>query len=52
MMGYEKWFELFTAEVRRLGYAGPIDRDAFEWEFEEGNTPEDSAKSFVDEMND
>lgn len=47
---FDQWFEDFESSVRSKGYLGPIDRDAFEAEYELGMTPENSAIEFVDEM--
>jgi len=52
MMDFDGWFDIFTDECRNLGYNGPIDRDAFEDEFNNGDfkEPEEAAKDFVLEM--
>ena len=36
---------------KKLNYTGPIDKDTFESDYEEGKTPELSAAEFVKEMN-
>jgi hypothetical protein len=49
---FDNWFDIFTDEVTKLGYLGPIDKDTFESNYENDKSPEDSAKEFVKEMND
>ena len=54
-MTFEKWFEIFTNEVRKKGYSGPIDKDAFQQLFEDRDgelSPEVEADDFVKEMMD
>lgn len=49
---FDEWFDIFVNETRTLGYNGPIDRETFEADYEDGKTPESSAAEFVKEMND
>lgn len=48
---FDEWFDIFTNEVKKLNYDGPIDKYTFEADYDEGKTPEYSAKLFVEEMN-
>ena len=47
---FNDWFDLFVDKCRALGYAGPIDKYSFEWNYEEDETPEYAAEQFVKEM--
>ena len=46
---YDTWFDIFIDSLRGLGYKGPIDKDIFEEDYEEGKTPEEVAKEYFDE---
>jgi len=48
---FEEWFDIFIDKCGKLGYYGAIDKGTFEMEYEDGKTPEDSAREFVEEMN-
>lgn len=48
---FDEWFDLFSRRCRTYGYNGPIDKYSFEWNWEEGETPEYAAEQFVKEMN-
>lgn len=51
-LSFDEWFDLFQDEAKKLGYRGPIDKYAFEFDYEElGKTPEQAAKEFVDDLN-
>lgn len=50
-LSFNDWFELFRDKARSMGYKGPIDKYSFEWNYDEGETPESAAISFVQEMN-
>ena len=50
-LNFDEWFEIFLSTTQKLGYSGPVDKYTFEADFDEGKTPESSAKDFVDEMN-
>ena len=50
-LSFNEWFDLFTSICDSLGYDGPIDKYSFEWNWEEGETPEKAANDFVGEMN-
>jgi hypothetical protein len=49
-MDFDQWFDIFTDCVRKLGHKGPIDKYAFEWDYEDGKTPEYSAEEWMKEM--
>lgn len=49
---FEEWYDAFYEAVSIKGYSGPIDRDAFREEWEQGIDPYESAENFVKEMND
>lgn len=49
-LSFDEWYELFKDKSRSLGYKGPIDKYSFEWNYEEGETPEFAAEQFVKEM--
>lgn len=46
---FDTWFELFVDKCRQLNYVGPIDKYSFEWNWEDGETPEGAAELFVKE---
>ena len=48
---FDTWFDLMMDKCRSLGYNGTIDKYTFEWNWEEGETPEKAAEDFVKEMN-
>ena len=48
---FDTWFDLFTDCCKKLNYHGVIDKYTFEWNWEENETPEFTAKEFVKEMN-
>lgn len=48
---FEEWYDSFQDHVNRLGYDGPIDKESFESDFEEGKEPSEVAEEFVKEMN-
>jgi len=50
-LGFDEWFDLFTDKCKQRGYIGPIDKYSFEWNWEDGETPEYAAEEFVKEMN-
>jgi ketol-acid reductoisomerase len=50
-MTFDEWFDLFVDRCKALGYTGPIDKYCFEWNYEDGETPEYAAEEFVNEMN-
>lgn len=50
-LSFDEWFDLLTDKCRNLGYNGPIDKYTFEWDYDEGKTPEFAAEEFVKEMN-
>jgi len=50
-LSFDEWFDKFFENCNALGYSGNIDKDSFEYDWEEGKTPKDAAKEFVDEMN-
>lgn len=50
-LSFDEWFDLFRDRVRLMGYYGVIDKYSFEWNYEEGQAPEDAAAVFVEEMN-
>jgi len=48
---FDEWFDLFKKHcLLELGYSGPIDKYTFEWNWEDGETPEYAAEEFVKEM--
>lgn len=47
---FEEWFDIFIDKCSSLGYDGAIDKGTFEFEHENGMSPEESAISFVKEM--
>lgn len=52
-VSFEEWFDAFKEFVRmEFNYHGPVDRETFEGDFEEGLDPRETAKNFVEEMND
>ena len=48
---FEEWYDRFVEEVRALNYHGPIDKDAFEDDYNAGIEPHYAAETFVEEMN-
>lgn len=48
---FETWFDIFIDKVRSLKYAGPVDKDSAQMSYYEGQSPENAAKDFVEEMN-
>lgn len=50
-LSFDQWYEVFVQTCIDLGYTGPMDKYSFEWNFEDGETPEAAAKNFVDQMN-
>lgn len=50
-MGFDEWFDIMAAETRNLGYAGIIDRESFQHDWEENLKPIKVAREFVKEMN-
>jgi ketol-acid reductoisomerase len=48
---FDEWFDIFSERCSELGYHRRLDKYTFEEDYENGVTPEYSAKSFVDEMN-
>ncbi len=49
---FDTWIDLFTDYCRSQGYTGPIDKYSFEFDWETGQTPEESARTFINEIND
>lgn len=49
-LSFDEWFDIFQSKCKALGYNGNIDKYTFEWDYEEGKTPEYSAEEFVKEM--
>lgn len=48
---FDEWFDIFTDYCRKtLNYEGAIDKYTFEWNWENGETPEYAAEQFVKEM--
>ena len=48
---FDTWFDLFIGHAQiQLCYTGAIDKYSFEWNYEEGQTPESAAEEFVKEM--
>lgn len=50
-LDFDTWFDIFIDKCKELGYKGPVDKYTFEWNWEEGETPEYAAEQFVKEMN-
>jgi hypothetical protein len=50
-MSFDEWFDIMAGETRNLGYAGIIDRDSFQYDWEENLKPKEVARDFVKEMN-
>lgn len=49
---FDTWFDIFQSEMRNThSYGGPIDKYAFESEYEEGKSPEQAANDWFVEMN-
>jgi len=48
---FDTWYDIFVNKCRSLGYKGDIDKYSFEWNYEDGETPEKAAEDFVNEMN-
>ena len=48
---FDQWFDIFQSKVKALGWTGPIDKYTFEWNWEDGETPEKAAEDFANEMN-
>ena len=47
---FDIWFDIFLGHTKILGYTGPVDKYTFEWNWEDGETPEYAAEQFVKEM--
>ena len=47
---FDEWFDVFLDKVRASGYNGPVDKYSFEWNWEDGETPEYAAEEFVNEI--
>lgn len=50
-MEFDQWYDIFLGKCNSLGYSGAIDKYSFEWNWEDGETPEFAAEEFVKEMN-
>lgn len=48
---YDEWFDIFLGVTKKLNYHGPVDKDTFREDYDDGKTPEESAEAFVKEMN-
>lgn len=50
-LSFDEWFDIFKSTcLLEHGYQGPIDKYTFEWNYEEGETPEYAAANFIQEM--
>lgn len=47
---FDTWFNIFLDKCKELGYTGEVDKYTFEFNWEEGETPEFAAEEFVKEM--
>jgi hypothetical protein len=50
MGDFESWFGIMSEKVRALGYHGPIDKDAFEDDYNNDKSPEKVAEELFKEM--
>lgn len=51
-MDFESWFDIYVDHARgQLKYQGPIDKGSASMDYENGKSPEEAAKAFVEEMN-
>lgn len=50
-MDFEEWFDKFTEYARQWGYHGPIDKDSFVDDYDQGKPPLEAAIEFAVEMN-
>jgi hypothetical protein len=47
---FDLWFDLLIDCLKRLGYKGPIDKESFQEDYDEGKTPEEVALTFSDDI--
>jgi len=48
---FEEWYDVFVDECKlKYGYEGPIFMETFEQDYEDGTSPQDAAKEFVESL--
>lgn len=49
LFDFDTWFDLFTSHLKKKGYTGPLDKETFEEDYEDGKSPEEAGDKYYDE---